>query len=80
MPGVLKCISPVDGSVYAASEVPKPQAAAKAVEDAKAAQLHWAVRSLEERIRLVLGGVELVGAANKEAVPELAWQMGRPIR
>ena len=47
---------------------------------AEAAQRHWAVRPLEERIRLVLEGVERVGAANKEVVPELAWQMGRPIR
>ena len=80
LPEVLTCISPVDGSVYAESEVLEPQAATKAVNVAKAAQRRWAQRSLEERIRLVLDGVERIGAANDEVVPELAWQMGRPVR
>ncbi|MEM9207355.1 MAG: aldehyde dehydrogenase family protein, partial [Pseudomonadota bacterium] len=40
----------------------------------------WSARPLEERIDLVLAGVAALGAMNDEIVPELAWQMGRPVR
>jgi len=76
----LKCISPVDGSVYAERPVLSFEAAQEAVTRARAAQTDWAARPLEERIALVRKGVEAVGAMNDEIVPELAWQMGRPVR
>ncbi len=37
-------------------------------------------RSLEDRISLVLAGVAKIGEMNDEIVPELAHQMGRPVR
>ena len=40
----------------------------------------WAARPLAERIALVEAGVAAVGAMNDEIVPELAHQMGRPVR
>ena len=76
----LTCISPIDGSVYATRAVLTEFEAAKAVAEAQAAQLDWAARSLAERIELVLAGIANVGAMNDEIVPELAWQMGRPVR
>ncbi len=76
----LKCISPIDGSVYAERETLPLAAAKQAVARARAAQSDWAARPLDERIALVRKGVERVGAMNAEIVPELAWQMGRPVR
>ena len=77
---MITCISPIDGSVYATRETLSTQAAREAAGRAKSAQSGWAARPLDERIRLVMGGVKNVGDMNDEIVPELAHQMGRPIR
>lgn len=74
------CISPIDGSVYATRSTLTEFEAAEAVAKAKAAQIAWASRPLAERTALVLQGIENIGAMNDEIVPELAWQMGRPVR
>ncbi|MEO0752893.1 MAG: aldehyde dehydrogenase family protein [Pseudomonadota bacterium] len=76
----LRCISPVDGSVYAERETLPPHAARDQVARLRAAQNAWAARPLQERAELVLAGVAAVGAMNDEVVPELANMMGRPIR
>ncbi|WP_299303538.1 aldehyde dehydrogenase family protein [uncultured Litoreibacter sp.] len=76
----LECISPIDGSVYATCETLGQADAERAVARAKAAHAAWAARPLAERIALVQAGVAAVGEMNDEIVPELAWQMGRPIR
>jgi acyl-CoA reductase-like NAD-dependent aldehyde dehydrogenase len=80
MTTTVKCISPVDGSVYAERPVLSLDEARAAAAKAKEAQTAWAARPLAERIRLVMAGVENVGGMNDEIVPELARQMGRPIR
>ncbi len=80
MTKTLQCISPIDGSVYAERPVISGQDAAAAVERAEAAQKDWANRPLGERTDLVMKGVARVGEMNDDIVPELAWQMGRPIR
>ncbi|WP_112322198.1 aldehyde dehydrogenase family protein [Oceanibium sediminis] len=80
MTEALKCISPIDGSVFAERPVLARDAAAAAVVRARTAQREWAARPLQERIDLVLAGVAAVGAMNDEIVPELAHMMGRPIR
>ncbi|MEW2915420.1 aldehyde dehydrogenase family protein, partial [Leisingera sp. JC11] len=77
---VLKCISPVDGSVFAERAVLSREDAFAAAERARAAQAAWAARPLQERIGLVMAGVAAVGAMNEEIVPELARMMGRPVR
>ncbi|MEO9459826.1 MAG: aldehyde dehydrogenase family protein [Lentilitoribacter sp.] len=77
---VLKCISPIDGSVYAERETLSSSDAQALVQSAKQAQSEWANRSLDERIKLVMAGVAAIGDMNVEIVPELAWQMGRPVR
>ena len=77
---MIQCISPIDGSVYAERPVLSADAAKEAVARAKAAQAGWAARPLEDRIALVLAGVAKVGEMNDDIVPELAHQMGRPVR
>jgi len=80
MTQTLKCISPIDGSVFATRETLSPEAAREAAGRARAAQPAWASRPLQERIDLVMAGVAAVGAMNDEVVPELAHMMGRPVR
>ncbi|AGI73414.1 aldehyde dehydrogenase [Octadecabacter arcticus 238] len=76
----IQCISPIDGSVYATRETLSRTDADAAVTRAKTAQSEWAARPLAQRIVLVQAGVAAVGAMNDEIVPEIAHQMGRPIR
>ncbi|CUH44204.1 aldehyde dehydrogenase family protein [Ruegeria atlantica] len=77
---MLKCVSPIDGSVFAEREVLSRDAALEAAARSRAAQAEWAARPLQERIDLVMAGVAVVGAMNDEIVPELAHMMGRPVR
>ncbi len=76
----IKCISPIDGSVFAERESVSLEAAVDAVAKARAAQKAWKKRPLEERIALVQAGVAELGKANDEIVIELAHMMGRPVR
>ena len=76
----IQCISPIDGSIYARRETLSEDEANAAVARAKAAQSDWAARPLAERIALVQAGVAAIGAMNDDIVPEIAWQMGRPVR
>ncbi|EBA15740.1 aldehyde dehydrogenase, putative [Roseobacter sp. SK209-2-6] len=76
----LKCISPIDGSVFAERAVLSRDEALATAERAHAAQAAWAARPLQERIDLVMAGVAAVGEMNAEIVPELAHMMGRPVR
>lgn len=80
MTQTLKCISPIDGSIYAERFVLAIEQATELVGRAKDAQVAWAALPLQERIDLVMAGVAAVGNENGEIVEELAWQMGRPIR
>lgn len=80
MTKVIKCISPIDGSVYLEREALELTAARAAVKRASAAQPAWEQKTLQERIDLVAAGVKALGAMNDEIVTELAWQMGRPVR
>lgn len=80
MTKTLKCVSPIDGQVFAERPVLSLDDARDAAARARAAQVAWAARPLEERARLVMAGVAAVGAMNDEIVPELAQMMGRPVR
>ena len=72
--------SPIDGSIYAERPVATDQAVNAAVERAKAAQAEWAATPIAERGTICAGMLEALVAMNDEIVPELAWQMGRPVR
>ena len=80
MTTTLKCISPIDGSVYAERPVLSLAEAEAAVARARAAQAEWAARPLAERVALVEAGCARLTAMQDEVVPELAHQMGRPVR
>ncbi|MEM6356958.1 MAG: aldehyde dehydrogenase family protein, partial [Pseudomonadota bacterium] len=77
---VLRCISPIDGSVFAERETLGPEAAMEVVAAARDAQGDWAARPLAERVALVEAGVARLGQMSDEVVPELARMMGRPVR
>lgn len=80
MTSYLKCISPIDGSVYAERLLMEKAAAFDAVKRAGAAQSEWALRPLDERVAIIRDAVARIGDMNDDIVPELAWQMGRPVR
>ena len=76
----LKCISPIDGSVFAERPVVTMAQAQSMVDRARQAQKSWAARPLDERIALVRKGLARLGEMNDEVVPEIAHMMGRPVR
>ncbi|MBY5769044.1 aldehyde dehydrogenase family protein [Rhizobium leguminosarum] len=77
---MIQCISPVDGSVYAERAALSLDAAKDVVARARKAQKAWAKRPLEDRVQLVLKGAARLNEMSDVVVPELAWQMGRPIK
>ena len=76
----LKCISPIDGSVFAERPSASMVQAQGMVDRARKAQQAWAVRPLDERISLIRKGLARLGEMNDEVVPEIAHMMGRPVR
>ncbi len=76
----VKCISPIDGSVYAERETLSPEAAQDAVARARKAQKAWAARPLQERVDLVMGALKEIENSTDRMTKELAHQMGRPVR
>ena len=77
---IIRCVSPVNGEVYAEREALSAVAAAAAVARARKAQIAWAALPLQTRIDKVLAGVKALNDAKVRVVEELAWQMGRPTR
>lgn len=76
----IKCISPVDGREIAVRPTATPQQIEEALQKARAAQRAWAQVPIAERAAAMLRFLEALKAMNDEIVPELAWQMGRPVR
>jgi acyl-CoA reductase-like NAD-dependent aldehyde dehydrogenase len=81
MTETVKLKSPVDGSIYVERPVATDQAINATVERAKAAQADWAQSTtIAQRGTYLLAFLEALLSMNDEIVPELAWQMGRPVR
>ena len=80
MSDTIKLISPVDGSVYAERPVIGDAELSTAIETARSAHADWALRPISERCAAVSAAIDALEAMNGEIVPELAWQMGRPVR
>lgn len=80
MAETVKLKSPVDGSIYAERPVASEAEIDAAVSRALAAQTQWAMTSIDERGRYLLAFLDALLAMNDEIVPEIAWQMGRPVR
>ena len=76
----LTCISPIHGQTYATRDALSQRAAEQSVESAKRAQKEWGSRSIDDRIQLVMAGIDQIGKEKDRMVEELAHQMGRPIR
>ena len=76
----IRCVSPVDGRVYAEQPIARGADIARALQAARAAQAHWSRTPVEDRARLCSAVVAEMLAMRDEIVPELAWQMGRPVR
>lgn len=79
MTRTLKCISPVDGSVYVERPLATMEEAREAVFRARTAQAAWKKVPVVERQALLTRAVDnFVG--NADAISsEISWQMGRPI-
>ena len=78
--GEIVCISPVDGREVARKRTASGEGIAVAVAAARKAQAGWAQMPLAERGKLCLAFVDAMLAMRGEIGPELAWQMGRPVK
>jgi acyl-CoA reductase-like NAD-dependent aldehyde dehydrogenase len=74
------CISPVDGREVARKRPASGEEIAAAVAAAREAQAVWAQVPIVERGKLCLTFVDAMLAMRAEIGPELAWQMGRPVK
>ncbi|MEJ8473667.1 aldehyde dehydrogenase family protein [Roseibium algae] len=80
MSDTIKLVSPVDGSIYMERPALNEAAVDKAVSAARTAQASWANVPLDERVAYCMKALDALKSMNDEIVPEIAWQMGRPIR
>src|SRR5438105_5123187 len=80
MSAMIQLISPVDGRVYAERRRTEAAQIEQALAAACAAQAQWRRRPLSERAACCSAAVDSMLAMSAEIVPELAWQMGRPVR
>jgi acyl-CoA reductase-like NAD-dependent aldehyde dehydrogenase len=80
MTETVKIHSPIDGRVYAERPVASGPEIETAVAKAKAARKVWGEVTVRERAKFLDHFVDALLSKNDEIVPELAWQMGRPIR
>ncbi len=76
----ITCVSPIDGSVVARRAIATDGQIEAAIKAARKAQAEWSRVSIAERGRLMLAALAQLDAMNADVVPELARQMGRPIR
>ena len=76
----LICLSPVSGREFARRPVTPDGEVERIVGRARTAQRDWAATPLAERRNAMLRFLAAMEAMNDEVVPELAWQMGRPVR
>ena len=80
MTETVRIVSPVDGRVYAERPVASAAEIETAVIKARAARKAWGEVTVRERAKFLEHFVDALLSKNDEIVPELAWQMGRPIR
>jgi acyl-CoA reductase-like NAD-dependent aldehyde dehydrogenase len=74
------CISPIDGKELVRRPIMADRDVDAAIAAAREAQRSWRAVPLAERSALVLKFLDELLAMNQEVVPELAQQMGRPVR
>jgi len=76
----IRCVSPVDGRLFAERIAASEARVAASLASARAAQREWRRVSLPDRACFCLAAVEAMLAMSDEIPEELAWQMGRPVR
>ena len=74
----LKCISPVDNTVYVERKYADSAEITKALQLANQAQRSWKNTPVEERQRLCTKAVDFFVEQKESIAEELVWQMGRP--
>lgn len=80
MTAKVQLISPVDGRVYVERDLADAAQVEQALMAAASAQASWQRRSLSERAAFCSAAVDAMLSMQADIVPELAWQMGRPVR
>lgn len=80
MTSTIQLISPVDGRVYAERQPADAAQLEQALVAAATAQAQWKRRPLNERAAFCSAAVDAMLTMKEQIVPELAWQMGRPVR
>jgi acyl-CoA reductase-like NAD-dependent aldehyde dehydrogenase len=80
MTSTIELISPVDGRVYAERQHTTAAQVEQTLAAAASAQAQWKRRPLHERAAFCSAAVDAMLAMKEQIVPELAWQMGRPVR
>ncbi len=74
------CISPVDNSEYARRPVAGDDQVEAVFARARLVQRDWARLPIAERARYCTALVDAMLSLRDEIIPELAWQMGRPVK
>ncbi len=74
------CISPIDDAVLATRPFATDAQVSAAIAAARAAQRDWQAQSISARAQLCHAFVDAMLSMEAEIVPELAQQMGRPVR
>ncbi|WP_436643551.1 aldehyde dehydrogenase family protein [Microbaculum sp. FT89] len=80
MTDTVRCISPVNGELYAERPLTPDTEVDAAIAAARSAQAEWKRLPVFERARICSTAVDAMLAMRDEIVPELAWQMGRPVK
>jgi len=80
MAETVKIMSPIDGSLYAERPVADGAEIETAVIKARHAKKAWGELTVAERAKFLSHFVDALVGKNDEIVPELAWQIGRPVR
>jgi acyl-CoA reductase-like NAD-dependent aldehyde dehydrogenase len=80
MADTVKIVSPIDGRVYAERNVATAAEIESAVAKTRRAREVWNELTVKERAKFLEHFVDALISKNDEIVPELAWQMGRPVR
>ena len=76
---MIKCISPIDESIYVERHLHSNEEIASAIFKARIAHKKWSQLDLEERIVLLENALEYFKEHREGIAEEITWQMGRPI-
>ncbi len=76
----VKCISPVNGETYAERAYSDDGVVDQTFATAHDVQAAWAALPISKRAEYCTAAVDAMLAMADEIIPELSWQMGRPVR